>query len=397
MPTSNDLFIEIESSHLQKNNNYACGDVFLSKKIKAEERTVAVLSDGLGSGIKANVLATMTSSMLLNFALKDEPILRAASIIQDTLPIDSVRQISYAAFTMVDIDSSAHTRIIEYGNPHAFIIRDNRIVEPEKEKIDLEYIKGHPHPMYFYSLNAVKEDRLIVFSDGVTQSGMGREGMPFGWGRKRFRDYLLNLIVRYPEISARELCTRITGRASLNDFHKRIDDISACVIYFRNPRKTIICSGPPFNKEKDAYIARTVEEFEGKKIISGGTTAAIIGRELNRDIKLDKTTFRKELPPSSMMKGMDIITEGILTLGKVAWYLENKIPDDAVDDNCPAQRMIKLLLESDRIKIIVGTKINEAHHDPALPVELEIRRNVVKKIARLLEEQYMKEVELEYV
>ncbi len=397
MVSSRDMFIEIESSHLQKDGNTACGDVFFSKKIKQEERTIAVLSDGLGSGIKANVLATMTSSMLLNFALNDEPILRAASIIQDTLPVDSVRQISYAAFSMVDIDSGAHTRIIEYGNPTAFIIRDNRIVEPEIKKIELEYIKGCPHPMLFYSFDASIEDRLVLFSDGVTQSGMGREGMPFGWGRKRFRDYLLNTVCRHPDISAKELTKRITGRASLNDFHKRIDDISASVIYFRNPRKTVIATGPPYDKHKDKYITRFLKNFDGNKIIAGGTTAAIVARELDTDISIDRATFRKELPPASKINGIDLVTEGILTLGKTAKFLENNCIVDLEDPDCPAQRMLKLLLDSDKIHFIVGTRINEAHHDPALPVELEIRRNVVKKVTRLLEEKYLKNVSVEYV
>ena len=62
-----------------------------------------------------------------------------------------------------------------------------------------------------------------------------------------------------------------------------------------------------------------------------------------------------------------------------------------------AVRLTKLLLGSDKIDFVVGTKINIAHQDPNLPMELEIRRNIVKKIFRILQDRYLKEISVRYI
>ena len=89
------MFIDIDCHQIKKYNQNAFGDYFVSKRYPDEERLIAVLSDGLGSGIKANILSCMTATMLLRFVEGDQiPIKDAAEIVMNSLPICQVRKIS---------------------------------------------------------------------------------------------------------------------------------------------------------------------------------------------------------------------------------------------------------------------------------------------------------------
>jgi hypothetical protein len=181
-----------------------------------------------------------------------------------------------------------------------------------------------------------------------------------------------------------------------NDGFQSKDDTSCGIVYFREPRELLICTGPPFNKEDDVQLADAVREFDGKKIVMGATTGDIISRELGLKIE-DIFKFEDpELPPLNVMEGIDLFTEGILTLNKVEKILKAYNPNLKLGRG-PADEIVKLILESDAIKIIIGTRINIAHQDPHLPVELEIRRTVVNRIAQLLEEKLLKKVNISYI
>ena len=171
----------------------------------------------------------------------------------------------------------------------------------------------------------------------------------------------------------------------------------ACsVFYFRQPRRILICTGPPFSMDKDGEFAQKFKEFYGRKIISGATTSEIISRELNRSLA-DEAIVDETLPPSSKMEGVDLVTEGVLTLSKAINLLEN-IKNPALQlGKGPADQICLMLLDSDEINILVGTKINESHHDPSLPVVIEIRRNLVQRLQKVLFEKYMKVVKVEYM
>ncbi|MCT4615644.1 MAG: SpoIIE family protein phosphatase [Marinifilaceae bacterium] len=384
-------FVEIAYNQIKKDGKSVCGDVFLSRKIKAENRSIAILSDGLGSGIKANVLATMTASMAMNFTKINEPIERTAEIIMNTLPVDSERKISYASFSILDIENSGETKVVEYGNPQFILIRKGK-----DTKIDHNIVEIQNKNIRLYKLKAEKQDRIILFSDGVSQSGMGKEDMPFGWQNKEIKKYIENLINEDKYISAHKLSRAIVNKAKKNDSYVSKDDITCSVIYFRKPRKVLVCTGPPYRKESDKLLSSKINNFEGKKVVCGGTTALIVSRELKKEINVDLKSSANGLPPVSYMEGVDLITEGILTLGGVVKILEEYNKEDKLEDS-PAGRLVDLFLLNDEINFLVGTKINDAHQDPNLPVELEIRRNVVKKIVCLLEEKYLKKVNVEYI
>lgn len=390
------FFIEVDMWQHNCKRRPVCGDVLISKKIKEENRTVLVLSDGLGSGIKANVLATLTSSMAVSYTLLKEPIDRIAHTIMKTLPVDSERKISYATFTIVDIESDGETHVVEYDNPSYLLIRNGVVVTPEKESVVIGQDDVRQKVMYKSHFIAQKEDRMVLFSDGVTQSGMGTAQMPFGWGDDDVRKFILHELKNRPTRSATTLAKKIVRQAERNDIYTPMDDTTCAVVYFREPRHLLICSGPPFHEEKDRYLAAFVKNYEGKKVICGGTTAQILAREFHEEIEININVDKSGLPPTSSMPSVDLVTEGILTIGKVAEILETHSTGEVVGEG-PAIQVVNLLLQNDIIDFVVGTRINVAHQDPNLPVELEIRRNVVKKIVRLLEEKYLKEVKLQFV
>jgi hypothetical protein len=102
------------------------------------------------------------------------------------------------------------------------------------------------------------------------------------------------------------------------------------------------------------------------------------------------------IPPAAKMPGVDLVTEGTLTLGEVARVLESDTPVDQLRVNA-ARRLLHMLLDSDIVQFVVGTRINEAHQDPNIPVELDLRRNIVKRIAVQLEQKYLKQTSIRYL
>ncbi len=387
-------FVEIGCFQKNKNGNIVCGDTFLSKKVKEKNRYIAVLSDGLGSGIKASVLSTMTASMALNFRMHNDPIQRTAENIMKTLPVDSLRGISYSTFTIVDVDADGEVRIAEYDNPF-ILLRNGKAIAPQRTKVEIEDTNKCGN-LYVSHFHMEKDDRIVVFSDGVTQSGMGNKEMPFGWGEEGVARYLEKIVNEDSDMSARGLARKVVLRAEFNDLLKLKDDTSCAVIYLRAPRKLLVCTGPPFKKERDKQLAEILDSYNGKKIICGGSTSKIIARELNAEISVDLSVDKSGLPPSSKMEGVDLITEGILTLGSVEKILDKGASED-MNETGPAYEIVRMFMQSDIIDFVVGTKVNEAHQDPALPVELEIRRNVIKRICYLLEDKYLKQVNTQFI
>ncbi|MDD3118607.1 MAG: SpoIIE family protein phosphatase [Victivallales bacterium] len=387
------LFIDMGYSQCIKHGESICGDAIAFRRLPEEERFIAVLSDGLGSGVKANILATMTTTMALRFIAENQAILHSAEIIMDALPVCQVRKISYATFTIVDTRLNGKARVIEMGNPEFLLLRYGERVElPFRE---LESPKHAGRTMSVYSFEVQPHDRLIFFSDGISQAGLGTERYPLGWRVKGCLEYTRRILRDEPEISSHDLANSIMREAMAKEPHLLAgDDMTCGCIYFRHPRRMMLFTGPPYDRERDTECAEMVKNFAGTKAICGGTSAEIIARELHRKLTLDLSTVGKELPPTARMEGIDLITEGIFTLTKTAQYLESGLGSNRDD---PAGQLVDLLLANDIIDLMVGTRINEAHQDPNLPVDLEIRRNIVKRIAGVLRDKYMKEVKIRFV
>lgn len=386
--------IEVETAMLAKHGQTCCGDVFQSRKLREENRIVAVLSDGIGQGIQANILASMTSTMALQFALNHETAERTAEFIIRTLPFDAKRKITHATFSMIDINYRGEAKTIEYRNPNLLWFGGHEQKEPVRTRKQIAHSGGN-QPIELSHLKLCKEDRLVLVSDGIARSGLKNATHPFGWEAELGR-YIKGVLQTAPTISAQQLATKIVQRALHNDGGLLSDDASCCVVYCREPRQLIIASGPPYHKAHDKFLADEIAHFQGKKVVCGGTTANILARELKCPVTVNMDFADPSLPPTSRIEGIDLVTEGILTLGKTSSILEQN-QGFALSPNGPAEQLAKMLLGCDEIKFMVGTKVNEAHHDPNLPVELEIRRNVIKKMAALLEEKYLKKVEINYL
>ena len=388
--------IEVNCQQKNFDGERICGDVFISRKMKEENRIIVVLSDGMGHGVKANVLATLTATMAVNFTDEHKDVSKIAEIIMNTLPVCSERKISYSTFTILDIDDEGEVRILEYDNPQCIILRGKEVFTPEWTCVYLNTTKNANKELLTCTFKPRKEDRIIIGSDGVTQSGLGSGNYLFGWGRDHFQEFAQNLVMNDQYISAQRLAAKVVNMAHINDNYQSKDDTSCAVVYFRNPRKLLICTGPPYEKNKDVEYANIVKDFNGSKIICGATTSDIISRESGKEVTDSFEFTDTELPPVSYMEGVDLITEGILTLSKVAEILRTHSNQTKLSKG-PADLIVKYLLESDEIHFLVGTRINIAHQDPSLPLELEIRRTVVRRIARLLEEKFLKEVAMDFI
>lgn len=385
------FYIEVACQQRNHNGERICGDVFLSKRIPEEKRVIAILSDGMGHGVKANILATLTSTMAMRFTIEHEDPNTIAEIIMNTLPVCSERNLSYSTFTIVNIEYDGTTQVLEYGNPECLIFRGAQVFEPEWQCIILTGSKNAGKEIRMCTFKSQREDRIIFFSDGVFQSGTGTIKFPTGWGLENIISQIAKILNADSSISAKKLAGKIVKHAFQNDNYSAMDDISCATVYLRHPRRLLVCSGPPYEEFSDADMANIVRDFNGQKIICGATTSDIVANQLGIKIIEGQEFEDPDLPPVSFMKGIDLVTEGILTLSKVSNILKEYTTTMPAGKG-PAHQVVNMLLDSDEIHFLVGTRINPAHHDPKIPRELEIRRTVIRRIARLLEDKFMKEV-----
>jgi hypothetical protein len=386
-------FIEVGHCQLACEREFLAGDLFHSRSLDDGGRVVSVLADGLSSGVEAAVLASITASMALEYVEWNIDTGRAATILMNSLPVDPRRQISYSTFTIVDARRDGWARVFEHGNPPFMLIRDGALV-PAAE-LDQ---RVHRHARWGNRSLRVSEfqsqvgDRLVLCSDGVQQSGMGSDPLPLGWGEEAAAEYLLARLAEDPGLSCRRLSSLLVHRALANDGELPGDDITCGIVHLRRPRVLYLLTGPPFDPARDREFARLARVPGVRKVVAGGTTSNILARELNLEVEMDLSMPDRDVPAPSAMAGVELVTEGCLTLAKAAEYLEHGPPPR----RNAATRLVELLLDSDIIHFQVGTAVNVAHQDPALPVELDIRRNVIRRIAGLLEHKHLKQARITY-
>lgn len=392
-PHTDRCFIDAESISRIRKGAFAGSDVYLSHR-DSDGRVVLVLTRGSGSGIQANVVASVIASMIINYTRRNEPALRAARSVLDTF--SGKDRSTDAAFAVVDIQPDGMVRMAEYDTPQIIVLRAGKILEVNREKVEIQLDESRSATLYISNFQFSAQDRIVSVTQGVADSGVGTLRLPQGWSRTGVCDLCLESIGSTPDISAQELALKIVARAEMNDLFRSKSDMSAMVVYFREPRRLLLCSGPPFNEANDRRLAEKVAAWPGAKVISGGTTATIISRELKREVTVNLRRDPSGLPPTSQMEGVDMVTEGVLTLAKVKSLLERTTTSEIIGQGTDYD-LTRLLLTHDSIEFMVGTRINAIHQDPNLPVELELRRNVVKEIRRLLETKFMKEVKTEYI
>lgn len=364
-----------------------CGDNV--EIIKKENKTIVVLSDGLGSGIKANILSTLTSKIASGLLEKELELKEILSTILATLPVCEIRGIAYATLAFLIIDQNKELRLIEIDSPSAFLYRNDQVERLSYEEFELEGKKIKESRFKFR-----KDDQLFLVSDGVTHAGIGGL-LNFGLGWNGVAEEIQRTVKKDPD----------NLKASINQLVKIFktfyndqagDDFTIIGMKYRKKRKLNIWSGPPLDESNDSYLAEKIINSEGKKIISGGTTAQVAARELGRDLKTELKYFSSDIPPTSKISGIDLVTEGLLTLNKVLAVLKKYKPGQIpVEGKNGAARFSRMLLESDSVNFMVGRAVNESHQSLNLPINLGIRSQIISQIAEQLR-RIKKEVKIEW-
>ena len=254
------MFIDIDCSQEKKHKQHTYGDFFISRRYQDFGRLIAVLSDGLGSGVKANILATMTATMLLKFVKADSDIGKSCEIIMNALPVCKVLKISYSTFSVFDCSDDGEVTIVEEGNPQFVWIREGYVLQPDSTVITS---KAFPNRhMRIYKISLEKFDRLLFCSDGVTQAGLGNPQFKLGLRRSGLIDLVLKEIAHDPLISSRELAQQVVRYTLQIEVEQQAhDDISAVSVYCRDPREALVFTGPPYYADKDGFYANIFKNF----------------------------------------------------------------------------------------------------------------------------------------
>jgi hypothetical protein len=350
-----------------------------------------VLSDGLGSGVKANILATLTTEIILTMLKAESSLEDVIQTVIQTLPICKVRKIAYATFVIIEIENdTGHFKIINFDNPPVFYFRGGWLSNLNKhtEHIlgrDIAIAKGHLQ----------RGDFLGVVSDGVIHAGMGVT-RNFGWGWDGVAQHIQD-VFRWNPHSARSIVHRVIAEAHSLYQGDVGDDATFAGIFVRERNALMIFTGPPLNPADDEIYAAKIVDFQGRRVVCGGTTGNIVADYLGEEIDTDISTLQEDVPPIGYLSKIDLLTEGILTMIKTLEYLKEtrgsiqQLPKQRNGALMLAREMIK----ADYIEFLVGQKINEFYQNPFLPQNLSVRINLIKELADFLS-GLKKEVKIEY-
>ena len=377
----NDLCADIGYKSINHYGEQLCGDhVDIVETTK--DSTVIVLSDGLGSGVKASILSTLTSKIISTMLAEGLSIEECVETIAATLPVCSVRGVAYSTFTIIHLKNNQTAELIQYDNPHVIMIRDEHNYDYAKKEMN---IGGKT--IYKSVINLRENDVFIAMSDGCPHAGIGT-AYNFGWKREEIIDFMEVLApVGY---TAKTLATMLVDECDKLYGHKPGDDATACVVRMRKREPMNILFGPPSNRDDAERMMSLFFSKRGKHIICGGTTASIAANFLNKPLQINLKSESKEIPPTAKIEGVDIVTEGILTISKVLEYAndylgENKHYEHWSFRKDGASRICQLLFEeATDINFFVGKAINPAHQNPDLPINFNIKMKLVEDLSECL-------------
>lgn len=369
-------FVDINYKSLNKHTEELCGDKV--EYIFDDDGCIIVMSDGLGSGVKANILATMTTkiavTMLKNGASIDDTIETVIS----TLPECKVRKLAYSTFTIIKIDKNNNAYIAEYDNPPYFFYSHKRMLPIEKN----ERIIGDKK-IYESNIELKEGDTVCVVSDGAIHAGIGQM-LNLGWSWEEISEYLKDL--NNVNKSAHLINGNFIGVCNNLYNNKPGDDTTILTIKVRRPEVIDLFIGPPADKSLDKQLSEIMKESENMKIICGGTTALIAERELGKELQVDLDSMRDDIPPMAYMEGFDLVTEGVLTLGKTLENIKklNKAGyEDLLEfnDYDGSSLLTKILTDiGTHINFYIGRAVNPAHQNPNFPMGYNIKQNIIDSL-----------------
>lgn len=377
----NNLCTDIGYRSLNKYGEQLCGD-HVDVVEQAENSPVIVLADGLGSGVKANILSTLTSRIISTMMAQSMSIEECVSTIASTLPVCSVRQIAYSTFSIIQINRSEEAEIIQYDNPQVIFMRDGKSVPYPVTSMEID------GKTILRSKVALQEnDVFVVMSDGAVHAGVGKY-LNLGWQRDD--------IIRFLEMmydggyTAKTLSTILLNECNRLYQNEPGDDTTVCTIKIRKREPVNLMIGPPANPNDVQKMMALFFSKEGKHIVCGGTTSTLAAGHLHKQIHAQFNFVDPAIPPTAEIDGVDLVTEGVLTINQVLTNAQNYLADNENYANwsCKkdgASQICRLLFEeASDINFYVGRAVNPAHQNPDLPINFSIKMRLVDELADCL-------------
>ena len=377
----NDLCADIGYKSINHFGEELCGD-HVDVVEESENSTVIVLADGLGSGVKASILSTLTSKIISTMMAEGLPIEECVSTIAATLPVCSVRGVAYSTFTIIHIKNNETAEIIQYDNPHVIVIRDEKNYNYPKTEMNIDGKK-----IFKSVINLQENDIFIAMSDGCPHAGIGMM-YNFGWKREDIIDFLETLAPA--GYTAKTLSTMLVDECNKLYGGKPGDDATACVVRIRKREPMNMLFGPPSNRDDANRMMSLFFSKEGKHIICGGTTSSIAAKYLGKELRATLNFEKSDVPPIAEIEGVDLVTEGVITVNKVLEYAKDYLGDNEHYEHWSFKRdgasLISRLLfeEATDINFYVGRAINPAHQNPDLPINFSIKMNLVQELSECL-------------
>ena len=377
----NDLCADIGYKSINHFGEQLCGD-HVDIVNQDENSTVIVLADGLGSGVKASILSTLTGKIISTMMAEGLTLEDCVETIAATLPICSVRGVAYSTFTIVHIVNNRDAEIIQYDNPQVILLRDGQNYDyPQTEMV----IGGKK--IFKSVVPLMENDIFILMSDGCPHAGLGLS-YNFGWKREDIISFMESIsLVGY---TAKTLSTILVDECNKLYGEKPGDDATACVIRIRKREPMNILFGPPSNRDDCDRMMSLFFSKEGKHIVCGGTTSSIAAKYLGKQLRTTLNFESSDIPPISEIEGVDLVTEGVITMNKVLTYAKDYLEDNESYEQWSFKRdgaslMSRLLFEeATDINFFVGRAINPAHQNPDLPINFSIKMNLVKELSECL-------------
>ncbi len=388
----NDLCADIGYKSINHYGEQLCGD-HVDIVEQDENSTVIVLADGLGSGVKASILSTLTSKIISTMMASGLPIEECVSTIAATLPVCSVRGVAYSTFTILHLINNETVEMIQYDNPQVIVLRNHINYDYPKTEIN---IGGKT--IYKTTLRLEENDVFIAMSDGCPHAGIGT-AYNFGWKREDIISFMETMSAC--GMTAKNLSTMLVDECEKLYGGKPGDDATACIMKIRKREPMNLLFGPPFNRDDADRMMSLFFSKEGKHIICGGTTSSIAAKYLRKPLIATLQFEQSDIPPIAKIEGVDLVTEGVITINRVLEYARDYLAENALYEQWKYQRdgaslICQLLLEeATDINFYVGRAINPAHQNPDLPINFSIKMNLVEELSKCLQ-QMGKRIKVSY-
>lgn len=377
----NDLCADIGYKSINHYGEQLCGD-HVDIVEPDDESTVIVLSDGLGSGVKASILSTLTSKIISTMLAEGLSLEECVKTIAATLPVCSVRGVAYSTFTIIHLKNNQTAELIQYDNPYTIIIRDDKNWEYPKTEMNIGGKK-----IFKSTIKLQENDIFVAMSDGCPHAGIGL-AYNFGWKREDIISFLEMLAPA--GYTAKTLSTMLVDECFKLYGEKPGDDATACVLKVRKRVPMNLLFGPPANRDDNDRMMSLFFSKEGKHIVCGGTTSTIVSKYLNKPLKATLMFEKSDVPPIAEIEGVDLVTEGVITVNKVVEYAKDYLGANEQYENWSMHRdgaslICRLLFEeATDINFFVGRAINPAHQNPDLPINFNIKMNLVEELSASL-------------